>query len=104
MIRDNRGMGRLCLVFAVAMLLANGCSPPSASSQSTTVSSSPSLAPNPRPAAAEKPAKPAGKAAARQPAPLRDEFGLPLVIQLNPPPVPPEIQKPSPPIQEPKAP
>ena len=78
------------------MLLLSGCPPQSNSSHATTAASS-SHATSARPAVAEKPA-------ARQPPRLRDDFGLPLVIKIDTPPVPSEIAKPSPPIQEPKAP
>ena len=103
MIRDNRGMGRLCVALAIVMLLLGGCSPAAKPSHPTTASP-PAPVPGPSPAVAEKPATKPGKAAAGQPPRLRDDFSLPLVIQLNSPPVPPGIQKPSPPIQEPKAP
>jgi hypothetical protein len=83
--------------------LPSGCSPQSQPPGPTAAASSlSSPAQSARPAAAEKPpAKPAKKSPRRQPPRLRDDLNLPLVIKIEAPPVPPEIQKPSPPIQEP---
>ncbi len=94
---DNRGMGHLCLVLAILMPLLSACVPQREPSHPTTAVSS-SHAPSPRLAAAEKPA---AKAKAPQPPRLRDDFNLPLVIKMEVPETPPEIRKPSPPIQEP---
>ncbi len=79
-IGDNRGMGRLWLPLAIGVLLQSGCAPrseppPPAPSVSTPV--------------VEKP----------PPSP-RDEFNLPLVIYMETPETPPEIQNPSPPIRQ----
>jgi hypothetical protein len=92
-------MGCLWLVLAILMPLLSSCTPRSEPRGPTAVSSShvKSL----RPVAAEKPVTlPAGKAVTKQPH-LRDDFNLPLVIKMEVPEAPPEIQKPSPPIQEP---
>ena len=50
----------------------------------------------------EKPPKKVAKPAEESPPPLRltDDFNLPLVIVIDAPEVPPEIQGPSPPIQQ----
>jgi hypothetical protein len=93
-------MGCLWLVLAILMPLLIGCKPPSEPQGPTAVSSS--HAKSLRPVAAEKPAaQAAAKAVVKQPPRLRDDFNLPLVIKMEVPAAPPELQKPSPPIQKP---
>jgi hypothetical protein len=85
-IDDNRGMGRLWLPLAIVGLLITGCA-------SKSEPSAP--APGGSTSATEQPAgtnEPAHR--------WRDDFNLPLVIEIAVPDVPPEIQKPSPPIKE----
>jgi hypothetical protein len=83
-------------------LLLSGCLPQSKPSGPPTAISS-SHAKGPRPGASEKPvATPARKVLSQQPPRLRDDFNLPLVIEMEAPEAPPEIAKRSPPIHEPK--
>jgi hypothetical protein len=115
-------MGRLWLLVTILVLpLLMGCgmsqadpplpaaavSPPDAKTPPPRSAVSPSDVRIRPPVTAAKPAaKPPQKAAARQPARrLWDDFDLPLVIELQVPEAPPEIRKPSPPIQaQPKLP
>ena len=71
-IADNHGMGRRWLLIVTTVLMLEGCSP------------------------SDAPPPPAASAADEQGD--YDDFHLPLVIQMDVPETPPEIQKPSPPI------
>ncbi|MEN6449884.1 MAG: hypothetical protein ABFC96_05270 [Thermoguttaceae bacterium] len=103
-------------LLAVTTLLVGGlsvdASPPPQSASSAAVKSSlsaaiekASSAPAAKPAVqpAEKPKARPSQPAAKKPEPAEptvDQFGFPLVIVINPPPVPPQLLKPSPPIKE----
>jgi hypothetical protein len=114
-------MGRLWLLVTILVLpLLVGCSTSQGDAPLPAAAVSPPDAKTPPPrsaassdvkkslpvTAAKPAAKPPQKAAARQPARrLWDDFDLPLVIELQVPEAPPEIRKPSPPIQaQPKLP
>jgi hypothetical protein len=116
-IRDNRDMGRLWLPLAIVVVLPGGCAPESFPPRPASPVSSSDVQ-KPLPTAVERPvakfpAKPpeklvvkpfeksAEKQAESQPAHrLLDDFNLPLVIHMEAPEVPPEIENPSPPIQQ----
>jgi hypothetical protein len=85
---DNRRMRQFWLPVAIVVLVLGGCSRRNESPHSASAVS-PAKVKTP-------PAKPQGEPANR----LFDEFHLPLVIEIVPPEVPPEIQGPSPPIEE----
>ena len=112
-------MGRPWLLVTILVLPLMGCGMSQADPPLPAASSPDAKTPPPRSAAspsdvkerqpitaAKSAAKTAKKSAARPAAPrLWDDFGLPLVIEIPVPEVPPEIRKPSPPIQaQPKLP
>jgi hypothetical protein len=90
MIGHNCGMQYRWLALALVLLLPAGCAPKDAPPSLPSTPSAPPAAKNLLPDAAEKPAA----------SPLVDGFGLPLVISIEVPEVPPEIQGPSPPIKK----
>jgi hypothetical protein len=99
-VRDNPGMERMGLV--MSMLLLGGCASKSEPAQYAPPASSHEIR-NPRAAGAEKrTAKELFDIATRSALEnrRRDDFDLPLAIQVDVPEVPPEIRNPSPPIKE----
>jgi len=89
------------LLIAGAVLGLAGCAAQSEPPEAPPAKSSAPAGQRPPAMAAKPGAQPAVPAAGKRPAPrLRDDFDLPLVIEIHPPEVPPEIQKPSPPIKE----
>jgi hypothetical protein len=109
-IGDNRGMKRLSLVMLV--VLAGGCAP-----QDEPLPTAPPFSPHDAKKLVVKPQAENAKLQAenaklraenvklqaenaKQQAKTVDEFNLPLVIQIETPEVPPEIQKVSPPIEQ----
>ncbi|NLF09280.1 MAG: hypothetical protein GX594_15075 [Pirellulaceae bacterium] len=99
------------MTIAAAIVLAAGCScenaaPPPVETKAATENKEqqPLPAPaeeKPDPIAVEKPiSEPENKPAEEEAAAQTDEFGLPLVIDMEVPEVPEEISKPSPPIEK----
>jgi hypothetical protein len=85
----------------VVVVLFGGCAPAAEPAHPATTAPS-SSAEKHFPAWRNRPFKPPREMAAKDPSPprLRDDFDLPLVIRIDAPEVPPEIEKKSPPIQE----
>jgi hypothetical protein len=96
------GTGRLSITLSMSMVLLGGCTPCGEPSQYAPPASSHEIR-NPRAAGTEtRSAKELFEIATRGALEhrRRDDFDLPLTIQVDVPEVPPEIQRPSPPIKE----